>query len=375
MKFIGLKDCFNLKGSPTTHGYLEKNSFTILDPLKSCFIANLDLENLKKQTCSEFCVGSLDFRHNINGLFIGGSSSGAVMNLLKNNSCVSITTDTGNSTIWPAARHNLIGFKPTYGLISRQGLVPLCSYLDTVSLMSSDLLKLKQVFLKILKKDDNDLTQINSLNLGVNLDDNVSQTKLAPTKFKVPKNLFSELQLKEIKKKHPGAQEVFLNVPENFSEILEGFYQYVLCPEFFSNMCKFNGLFQEPQFYKNIKIKFNTKFIKELRTTVFSPEIKSRILYGYYLLKTQAIDQYENNIKSFENFLNSLIGQDYWILPIANRDISKKNSWTPLEGPSWPLIANVLKRPALVFSKNCQTSPYYILGPANTDLNLLNLKV
>src|SRR5690349_4259963 len=90
----------------------------------------------------------------------GGSSSGSTVAVAKGLVSFALGSDTGGSVRCPAAYCGVIGFKPSYGLISRYGLIPLSSSLDTVGILGSKVEIVKRVFSIINKKDPHDLLTI-----------------------------------------------------------------------------------------------------------------------------------------------------------------------------------------------------------------------
>ena len=80
------------------------------------------------------------------GRVVGGSSGGSAASVMFNTCSVSIGTDTGGSVRNPAGHCQLIGFKPSYGAISRYGLIPYAHSLDTVGIIAKYQEDIKAVF-------------------------------------------------------------------------------------------------------------------------------------------------------------------------------------------------------------------------------------
>ncbi len=76
----------------------------------------------------------------------GGSSGGSAMAVLNNQCRVALGTDTGGSVRLPAAYTGLIGFKPSYGRLSRYGVVPYANSLDTVGIIARDCMDIQRTF-------------------------------------------------------------------------------------------------------------------------------------------------------------------------------------------------------------------------------------
>nr|WP_043885162.1 amidase family protein [Mycoplasma suis] len=94
---------------------------------------------------------------------IGGSSSGSAYLLSKKLIDFSIVTDTGGSARVPASYNSLYGFKPSFGLVSREGILPLCTLLDTPSIMAHSVETIAKVLSVISAPDPADLTTIKTV--------------------------------------------------------------------------------------------------------------------------------------------------------------------------------------------------------------------
>lgn len=365
---IGLKEVFNIKNTYNGLGYeglteeAQKKAFKVYST-ESSFIYDILSKDHKiiRSTCTPFCVGNLDTRFSTrSSLYLGASSSGCALDVLEDKIDIGVGTDTGNSTIWPAARHNLFAFKPTYGSISRQGLVPLCSILDTVSLISKDPKIIKQIYLKLLKKDPHDLTQ--------DLREKSLNNQVVEHKIYLAKNLFSRCELLDIKQKYPNVIQQDLILPDNITDILSGAYLYIMAPEFFSNMNRFNSFFQKKNFWKNIIKKYTDAEIAELRTNLFSKEIKKRIMIGAHLLSPSERPYDIRNLHKLQKYLDSVLGPKIWILPVVYNSTMNQNQYASGTGPIWPLIANITKRPSVVIPDLTKVSTnYYFLGLKNNS--------
>jgi aspartyl-tRNA(Asn)/glutamyl-tRNA(Gln) amidotransferase subunit A len=349
-----LKNCFAAENYPLTLGM--KSTTLIVKPSYSSTVYNLLKQNHKVifSELSQFCCGTLDPQlRQKDGLKVGASSTGSVLDLESDLCEVSVCTDTGGSTILPASRARLYGFKPTYGRISRYGLNPLCSCLDTVALMAKDLSKLKTIFEVLDRYDPKDA-------LSVPTEKRVSKS----LKLAIARNLFTESDLEVLRKLYPSAELLNLQLPP--LKVLEGAYYYVLCPDFLSNMVKFDGVQNK---FDPTQILFNYQKIDSvgLRSQVLSSEVKSRILMGAELLK----DYNYGLIVSFFKDLKKLLGSKTWILPVAQDLLTDDVSQL---GCEYVLLANFTRRPGLVVP-NSLFKGYYILGPKNSDWEILNLVV
>ena len=96
--------------------------------------------------------------YGISATSVGGSSGGSAVSVAGMFSNVSIGTDTGGSIRLPAAYMGLVGFKPSYGMISRRGIVPYANSLDTVGILATNTLDLFRVFRNLNQVDYEDPT-------------------------------------------------------------------------------------------------------------------------------------------------------------------------------------------------------------------------
>jgi aspartyl-tRNA(Asn)/glutamyl-tRNA(Gln) amidotransferase subunit A len=168
---VALKDVFTTKGIRTTCGswILE----TYLPPYDSTAWARLAEAGtvlLGKTNCDEFAMGS----SNENSAFgpvrnpwdldrvPGGSSGGSAAAVAAGETVWAIGTDTGGSVRQPAALSGVVGFKPTYGLISRYGLVAFASSLDTVSTFTRSVPDAAVLVSALAGRDPRDATSLHT---------------------------------------------------------------------------------------------------------------------------------------------------------------------------------------------------------------------
>ena len=346
-----IKECFNIKDTITRLGLSQNSKLTYFSIYDSTIV-----EILKKQgslipsETTHFCTGVLDkTKIHGNGLYAGASSSGSVIGLELGLADVAISTDTGGSTIVPGARMNYYAYKPTYGRISRYGLVPLCSKLDTVGVISKSFEGIKQTFKLLDFLDPKDLTSTPLIDRGLK----------EGLVLKISRNLFSEKDASRLKELFPEA--VFCDLDLNQREIM-GAYWYELCPDFYSNMARFNGVhFKIPD--AELIPHYKKDIISKLRSLELTKDVKSRIILGAFLLKN-----YDYNvILKFKTKYHSRLSNDLWITPIAKGLYSNELTQTPICA-----LMNLLKRPAITLPLNLENG-VLLSGPANSDLNLFKL--
>ena len=127
---------------------------------------NSELGLTKVVEMEEFASGSLGYntlrplKNPLKQTYLGGSSTGSALSILDYSADVSVGTDSGGSCRIPALLCGLIGFKPSYGIISRRGVIDLCNNLDTIGLIGRDLRQMLFVFNTIRGYDPQDSTTL-----------------------------------------------------------------------------------------------------------------------------------------------------------------------------------------------------------------------
>ncbi len=164
-----LKDNIATKGHTTTGAskFLE-NYVPEYDATLKTLLDNAGAICVSKDNLDEFGLGGTGLFSGYglvanpfdNKRISGGSSSGSACMVSQNIVPFAICTDTGDSIRKPASFQGIVGFKPTYGAISRYGVYPYAPSLDHVGIMAHTVEDIAQVFSVIAKQDDNDMTSI-----------------------------------------------------------------------------------------------------------------------------------------------------------------------------------------------------------------------
>ncbi|PBP16397.1 glutamyl-tRNA(Gln) amidotransferase subunit A [Diplocarpon rosae] len=279
-----------------------------------------------KTNMDEFGMGS----HSANSFFgpvrnidhfplhsVGGSSGGSAVAVASGQCVVALGTDTGGSIRLPAAYMNIVGFKPSYGLISRWGVIPYANSLDTVGLLATSVRTIRLAFKHISAFDSKDPTSI-SQNSRARIDkhrlDDLSQewerrkrnselytgkTQKAFTNMKVGVPLeynISELD-SDVRQawqdalellQDNGATIVPISLP-NTKHALSAYY--VLAPaEAASNLSKYDGVRYGTR--SGARDGAGDVLYSDTRGAGFGDEVRRRILLGSYTLSSEAVDNY-----------------------------------------------------------------------------------
>ena len=221
----------------------------------------------------------------------GGSSSGSALAVAQKLVSFALGSDTGGSIRQPAAYCGIVGFKPSAGLISRYGLIPLASTLDTVGILANSVSTGQKVFLAIAQTDPNDLLTISSKQLKVKPINFSSARKIAVLE-KIEKYLspeFAKLYQKVITiLKQKKYQIETIKIPSQIKENLQLAYLIICSSELVShlNACQgvTFGLKKKQVDPSNYKIEHQ---IQQNRTKYLGKSVRQRLLLGGCFLQNK----------------------------------------------------------------------------------------
>ena len=299
---IGIKDNLCTKGIRTTcssrmlEDFIAPYNATIVEKVN-----NENMINLGKLNMDEFAMGSSTetsyFKKTKNPWNLnkvpGGSSGGSAAAVAANLVPWALGSDTGGSIRQPASLCGVVGLKPTYGLVSRFGLVAFASSLDQIGPITKDVTDSAILLNLIAGHDERDTTSVNKEKEDYTeaLKSDVKGMKIA-----VPKEFFGEGINEEVKAslekaiekyKEMGAivEEVSLDV----AEYALATYYIIACAEASSNLGRFDGIRYgyRTKNYTNLK-----ELFKNSRSEGFGAEVKRRIILGTYVLSSGYYDAY-----------------------------------------------------------------------------------
>ena len=299
---IGIKDNICAKGVKTTCSSKMLENF--ISPYDATVMEKINAENmvmLGKLNMDEFAMGgSTEYSYfhvtrnpwNLNKV-PGGSSGGSAAAVAANLVPWSLGSDTGGSIREPASFCGVVGLKPTYGLVSRYGLVAFASSLDQIGPITKDVKDCAMLLNVIAGHDERDSTSAN-----VEKQDYVKALKndVKGLKIGIPKEFFGEGINKEVKKSLEKAIEKYKELGAEVEECSLDIAKYSLaayyiiaCAEASSNLGRFDGIrytYRTKEF-SNLK-----ELYKKTRSEGFGPEVKRRIILGTYVLSSGYYDAY-----------------------------------------------------------------------------------
>lgn len=224
----------------------------------------------------------------------GGSSGGSAAAVAACETIASLGTDTGGSIRQPAALCGVVGMKPTYGLISRYGLVAFASSLDQVGPFARTVEDAALLMEAMLGKDPLDSTSIAPQ--GETHYAAALKTRKGPWKLGVPKEFFGEGIDSEVKAnieaaiawyKGQGCEIVDISLPH--SELAVPVYYIVATAEASSNLARFDGVRYT---HRSEAAKDALTLFTKSRGEGLGDEVKRRIILGTYVLSSGYYDAY-----------------------------------------------------------------------------------
>ncbi|MCI5983738.1 MAG: Asp-tRNA(Asn)/Glu-tRNA(Gln) amidotransferase subunit GatA [Firmicutes bacterium] len=221
----------------------------------------------------------------------GGSSSGSAATISSREVALALGSDTGGSIRQPASFQGVVGMKPTYGRVSRNGLVAFASSLDQIGPITKNVLDNALLLELISGYDENDMTSIDASKDFTSL----INKPLKSYKIAVPTFYMNDQINEEIKDKvnnvisllrENGCTVDFVDVP--YLEYSVPLYQVIALGEASSNLARFDGI----KYGLNIPANTTSESIKKTRTAGFGEEVKRRIMIGTYVLSGKNADKY-----------------------------------------------------------------------------------
>ena len=299
---IGIKDNMCTKGIKTTCSSRMLENF--VSPYDATVVEKLKEENiidLGKLNMDEFAMGGSTehsyFKKTRNPWNLnkvpGGSSGGSAAAVAANMVPWALGSDTGGSIRQPASFCGVVGLKPTYGLVSRYGLVAFASSLDQIGPITKDVKDSAMLLNIIAGHDERDTTScdIEKKDYVKSLKNDVKGLRIG-----VPKEFFAEGINKEVKESIERAIEIYKELGAEVKEISLDIAKYSLatyyiiaCAEASSNLGRFDGIryTYRAKEYKNLK-----ELFRKSRSEGFGDEVKRRIILGTYVLSSGYYDAY-----------------------------------------------------------------------------------
>jgi len=301
---IAIKDNIFTKGVKTTCASKMLENFE--PPYNATVIEKLEEQRaimIGKTNLDEFAMGGSTensaFKltknpHNLECV-PGGSSGGSAAAVAANEAIVSLGSDTGGSVRQPSSYCGVVGLKPTYGAVSRFGLVAFASSLDQIGPIGKDVEDVAILFNAISGHDEKDTTSVDMEHPDYT---NALTKDIKGLKVGLPKEFFGEGIDSEVKNAILNKVEelkVQGAIVEEFSmptlSYASSIYYIISSAEASSNLSRYDGV---KYGYRSKNANGVNEMYENTRSEGFGPEVKRRIMLGTYVLSSGYYDAYYN---------------------------------------------------------------------------------
>ncbi len=298
---IALKDNMVTKNMRTTAGSkMLENFMSVYDAHIVDLINEKDMIIVGKTNMDEFAMGSSNQTSYFgpvrnpwnNSLVSGGSSGGSASAVSSRIVPFALGSDTGGSIRQPSSFCGIVGIKPTYGRVSRYGLIAFASSLDQIGPMACDVYSNACLLNILCKKDIRDLTHIGKEEDFTRLiGESVAGMKVAIPKFYISDVIDKQVldKVKSVKKllEDNGVTVDVVDIP--YLDYAVPLYQIIALGEASSNLARFDGIKYgyRASSYKNID-----ELYKKTRSEGFGDEVKRRIMVGSFMLSGKNVSEY-----------------------------------------------------------------------------------
>ncbi len=299
---VGLKDVISVAGQPLTASskmlanFVSPYDATVTQKLKQAGAICWGRLNL-----DEFAMGSstensaFDTTRNPYDLDCvpGGSSGGSAAAVAAGEAIATLGSDTGGSIRQPASLCGVVGLKPTYGLVSRYGLIAFASSLDQIGPFTRTVEDAAIMLGAIAGHDERDSTSFKTEIPDYRA---ALKTKKGPWKLGIPKEYFGEGLDPEVAAAVQKAIDYYRSIGCEIKEVSlphteygVGVYYIIATAECSSNLARYDGVRYG---HRSKEAKDITELYFKSRAEGFGPEVKRRIILGTYVLSSGYYDAY-----------------------------------------------------------------------------------
>ncbi|NMW19563.1 MAG: Asp-tRNA(Asn)/Glu-tRNA(Gln) amidotransferase subunit GatA [Chlorobiaceae bacterium] len=361
---MAIKDNISMKGGRLTcASKILENYESVYDATAVTRLEQEDAVFLGKTNMDEFAMGSSNENSafgNVPNPFDknrvpGGSSGGSAAAVANGLAMVALGSDTGGSVRQPAGFCDIVGLKPTYGRISRYGLVAFASSFDQIGVLARNCDDAALVLAVMAGKDVHDATS--SYHAVTDYTAEMATVSVEGLKIGVPKEYFPESlnsdvarivkgKLYELRDK--GAELVDIHLPD--SEYAIASYYILVTAEASSNLARFDGARYG---YRSEHSEDLSAMYVNSRTEGFGREVKRRIMLGTYVLSAGYYDTYYKKAQQVRR-----VFQDRYREALAKVDV--------IAGPTSPFppfgIGDKIENPLEMYLADVFTVPASIVG-------------
>lgn len=355
---IAVKDNIITKGLRTTcASHILDNFIPIYDATVVEKINEKNMIIIGKTNMDEFAMGSSS-RTSYFGApknpwnkekISGGSSGGSATTIAARDLPFALGSDTGGSIRQPASYTGIVGMKPTYGRISRFGLVAFASSLDQIGPMTTNVYNNALLLNALVGKDEKDLTSVRREDEDFTrlIGEDIKGMKIA-----VPNYFMSDIVSKSITSKVKEVIELLKSkgaivdyIDVDYLENAVTLYQIIAMGEASSNLARFDGIrygfsYENPKNIEDVYLK--------TRAEGFGEEVKRRIMVGSYLLSGENAKVYYNKALSIRDDMRKALKkvfESYDLIIGPTTTTTAYDLTDPMDDPSKSFMDDVLVIP------------------------------
>ena len=347
------KDLLTTCASHMLENFIPLYDATVIEKIKS---KNMII--IGKTNMDEFAMGSTSrtsyFGAPLNPWnktkISGGSSGGSAVTIASRDLPFALGSDTGGSIRQPASYCGIVGMKPTYGRVSRYGLVAFASSMDQIGPMTKNVYENALLLNAIVGKDERDLTSAEKETEDFTrlIGKDVKGMKIA-----VPNYFMSDIVNEEVKSAIKNTIEVLKNagaivdyVDMKYLDQAVTLYQVIALGEASSNLARFDGIRygfskENPESIKDVYFK--------TRQEGFGTEVKRRIMVGAHILSGENAKIYYNKAMAVRAAMRQefkRIYKDYDLIIGPTATTTAYNQTDSLDDPLKSFLDDVLVNPA-----------------------------
>ena len=357
---ISVKDVISTKNIKTTAGskilnnYIPPYNAFVVDKLKDAGAIIIS-----KSNCDEFAMGSSNetsfFGPCLNPWDLntvpGGSSGGSAASVASSQSLISIGSDTGGSIRQPASLCGIVGMKPTYGSVSRAGLIAFGSSLDQIGPFAKNVHDCEKLFYSIAGHDPKDLTSSKK-----ELKNHKDLSSLKGIRIGICNDISDQGISEGVKKAFNNSVDTMRSLGADIGEISIDYIKeslpvyYLTAPsEASSNLNRYDG----------IKYGFSDQNGKTSWETIgltrsnFGEEVKRRILLGTFALSSGYYDEYYGKAQKIRGLIINSFNEAFKKFDLI---ISPTSPITAFE------VGSQINDPLLMYQNDICTMPANIAG-------------
>jgi aspartyl-tRNA(Asn)/glutamyl-tRNA(Gln) amidotransferase subunit A len=392
---VAIKDNINVKGMKTTcaskilEGYYSPYDATVVKKLRKhdfTILGKTNLDEFAMGSSTEFSVfGPTKNPWDIERM-TGGSSGGSAAAVASGMAPFALGSDTGGSVRQPASLCGVVGFKPTYGLVSRYGLVAFSSSMDQIGPITRSVDDAFEIFKLISGKDLLDSTTVD---IDRGYPESFDGLELSDYSFCIPEEFMNAPHLEDdVKKdflemvenlKNRGANVEFVSIP--LIDYVVATYYLIAPGEASSNLSRYDGI----KYGNRHSGEDVSEIINKSRDKGFGSEVKRRILLGTFTLSAGYYEAYYNRAlkvrrKLTQEITNILEKYDYIINPtspvVAPKLGEIHDPLTYYLMDLYTITANLTGSPAIsipITNKSSLPVGLHIMGKRFSDVSLLKV--